>query len=50
VRPPRVVFRPNRRHAAIYDRLYAEYSRLHDYFGRDAASPMRVLRELQKIK
>src|SRR5688572_27662840 len=50
VRPARAVFRPNGRHAEIYDRLYAEYSRLHDYFGRDAASPMRVLRELQKTK
>jgi L-ribulokinase len=48
VRPAKAVFRPNRRYAEIYDRLYAEYSRLHDYFGRDAASPMRVLRQLQK--
>jgi L-ribulokinase len=48
VRPPRAVFRPNRGYAKIYDSLYAQYSRLHDYFGRDAASPMRVLRELQK--
>jgi L-ribulokinase len=50
VRPAKAVFRPNRRHAEVYDRLYSEYSRLHDYFGRDDASPMRVLRELQKTK
>jgi len=48
VRPAKVLFRPNRQHAQVYDRLYAEYSRLHDFFGREATSPMRVVREIQK--
>ena len=46
-RPSRTVFRPNERHAEIYDALYAEYSRLHDQFGRDAGSVMKRLRLLQ---
>ncbi|MGZ8899636.1 MAG: ribulokinase [Limisphaerales bacterium] len=48
VRPPRAIFRPNLRHRKIYNALYAEYSRLHDQFGREPTSSMRVLREIQK--
>ncbi|MGZ8937801.1 MAG: FGGY-family carbohydrate kinase, partial [Limisphaerales bacterium] len=48
VRPPRAIFRPNLRHRKIYNALYAEYSRLHDQFGREPKSSMRVLREIQK--
>ena len=44
VRPAKAEFRPNREHAKIYDRLYTEYSRLHDYFGREAGSSIRALR------
>jgi L-ribulokinase len=48
VSPSRTIFKPNRRHGAIYDRLYHEYSRLHDFFGRDSASPMNQLRRIQR--
>ncbi|WP_433362149.1 ribulokinase [Actinoplanes sp. CA-142083] len=34
--------------AAIYDELYAEYSTLHDYFGRGANKVMRKLRAIQR--
>jgi L-ribulokinase len=34
--------------AAIYDEIYAEYSTLHDYFGRGANRVMRKLRAIQK--
>ena len=34
--------------AAIYDELYAEYSTLHDYFGRGANRVMRKLRAIQR--
>jgi len=34
--------------ADAYDRLYAEYSRLHDHFGRGASDVMRRLRALRK--
>ena len=33
--------------AAVYDDLYAEYARLHDYFGRGANEVMHRLRDLR---
>jgi L-ribulokinase len=47
VRPPRAVFVPEPANRQTYDALYREYSRLHDLFGRDPQSPMKVLREIQ---
>jgi L-ribulokinase len=41
------VYRPNRRVKALYDCLYGEYTRLHDLFGRDPTSTMKVLRRLK---
>ena len=41
------LYQPRRENAALYDRLFAEYLRLHDYFGRNAKSPMNVLRRIQ---
>ncbi|MGZ4336382.1 MAG: ribulokinase [Gaiellaceae bacterium] len=38
---------PNDRNRAAYDALYAEYVRLHDYFGRDGDDAMRVLKRLR---
>jgi L-ribulokinase len=46
VQPSRETFRPNRRHKPVYDQLYAEYSRLHDGFGRAALNTMKVLKRL----
>ncbi|MBE6702296.1 MAG: ribulokinase [Ruminococcaceae bacterium] len=40
------VFRPIPAHTAIYDRLYAEYKLLHDYFGKGGNDVMRRLRHL----
>jgi L-ribulokinase len=34
--------------AAVYDELYAEYVRLHDYFGRGENTVMRKLRAIQR--
>lgn len=48
VSAPKATFEPTRKHAKIYDRLYAEYSRLHDLFGRSEKSSMQALRKLQK--
>ncbi len=42
----REVFRPNARAKAIYDRLYAEYEKLHDYFGRGVNPVMKTLKTL----
>jgi L-ribulokinase len=47
VKPPRKIFQPEASVASICDRLYTEYSRLHDQFGREANSPMKLLRGLQ---
>ncbi|HTG44509.1 MAG TPA: ribulokinase, partial [Verrucomicrobiae bacterium] len=47
VKPSRKVYSPHRAHKKIYDRLYEEYSRLHDEFGRKAGI-LKVLRTLQR--
>src|SRR3954470_4621801 len=41
-------YRPDPAAAAIYDEIYAEYSTLHDYFGRGANRVMRKLRAIQR--
>ena len=40
-------YQPNMDNKAIYDRLYAEYSILHDYFGRGDNDVMKRLKELR---
>jgi L-ribulokinase len=44
----RDVFRPDPARASVYDALYAEYTALHDYFGRGANDVMHRLRRLQR--
>ena len=34
-------------HHAVYDRLYGEYLRLHDYFGRAEIGGMKLLKQIQ---
>src|SRR5262245_30553051 len=41
------VYQPNANHKLIYDQLYAEYTRLHDLFGRDPEGTMKVLKRLK---
>ena len=41
-------FTPNPANKAVYDALYAEYVRLHDYFGRDMSSTVKELRQLKR--
>ena len=41
------VYTPNSQNQAIYQQLYAEYVRLHDYFGRGANDVMKRLKELK---
>ena len=41
------VYRPDPARADVYDELYAEYVRLHDYFGRGANQVMHRLRALR---
>jgi L-ribulokinase len=44
----RAVYRPEERRAAAYDRLYSEYSTLHDYFGRGGNEVMHRLRAIRR--
>ncbi len=41
------VYHPNPAATAVYDKLYAEYIRLHDYFGRGENDVMKHLRALR---
>ena len=41
------VYTPNPENVKIYDKLYAEYKILHDYFGRGANDVMKRLKEIK---
>jgi L-ribulokinase len=41
-------YRPVAAHRAVYDRLYPEYVRLHDLFGRGSDNVMRTLKRIQR--
>ncbi len=42
-----VVYRPIAAHKAVYDRLFAEYLALHDYFGRGGNDVMKRLKAMK---
>ena len=42
------VYQPNEERAKQYDRLYAEYATLHDYFGRGANDVMKRLKAIRR--
>ena len=42
-----ITYTPIPEHKAVYDQLYAEYLKLHDYFGRGEND---VMKRLKKIK
>jgi L-ribulokinase len=42
------VYEPDPAAAAVYDELFAEYTKLHDYFGRGENKVMRRLRAIQR--
>ena len=42
------VYHPNPEASAVYDRLYAEYMKLHDYFGRGGNDVMKTLRAIRE--
>lgn len=46
--PPAKVYRPISENVEPYHKLYAEYYRLVDYFGRGENNVMKVLRELRR--
>lgn len=42
------VYRPITENVAVYDKLYAEYKTLHDYFGRGENDVMKRLKDIKK--
>jgi L-ribulokinase len=44
----RAVYVPDEGRALAYDRLYAEYSALHDHFGRGGTQVMHRLRQIRR--
>lgn len=46
--PVERIYHPNGASFAVYDTLYTEYKRLHDYFGRGENDVMRRLRQISK--
>ena len=49
-RTKNLVYTPNPESAAIYDKLFAEYVKLHDYFGRGANDVMKRLKAIKKAQ
>ncbi len=47
-RVSKALYKPNAERAKQYDRLYAEYEILHDYFGRGTNDVMRRLKALKR--
>jgi L-ribulokinase len=47
-RVQKLTFKPHAHCHAIYDRLYAEYHTLHDYFGRGGNDVMKRLKSLKR--
>jgi len=43
-----VVYKPNPENVKMYDKLYAEYKILHDYFGRGGNDVMKRLKEIKR--
>ncbi|MBR3975377.1 MAG: ribulokinase [Clostridia bacterium] len=43
-----IVYLPKKENAEIYDKLFAEYKILHDYFGKGANDVMKRLKEIKK--
>jgi len=44
--PCETVYKPNPEAKAVYDKLYEEYLKLHDYFGRGGNDVMKHLKEI----
>jgi L-ribulokinase len=41
------VYNPTTSNKKVYDKLYLEYTKLHDQFGRDSNSTMKILKALK---
>jgi L-ribulokinase len=45
-----VNYQPSAENKAIYDKLFAEYITLHDYFGRSENNVMKRLKDFRALK
>jgi L-ribulokinase len=45
-----VPYKPNTQHHATYQKLFAEYRTLHEYFGRGTNDVMKRLREIRNAE
>ena len=43
-----LVYRPNAENHAVYNALYDEYLKLHDYFGKGGNDVMKRLRAIKR--
>ena len=41
------MYKPDPKNKKVYDTLYAEYLRLHDYFGRGENNVMKLLKRIK---
>ena len=41
-------YEPIKENAEVYDKLYAEYKKLHDYFGRGGNNVMKTLKDIKR--
>ena len=41
------MYKPNSAHQKVYNQLFAEYVRLHDYFGRGENNVMKTLKNIK---
>ena len=42
-----IEYQPIPENVAVYDKLYEQFLKLHDYFGRDGSDAMKVLKQIQ---
>ena len=48
-KPSGRAFMPNEKESAVYDMLYDEYSKLHDYFGQGGNNVLKKLKKIRKF-
>lgn len=45
-----IQYTPMEANAKVYDQIYAEYTKLHDYFGRGENNVMKRMKEIKKLQ
>ncbi len=42
------IYQPNKNNVEVYEKLYQEYARLYDYFGKGENNVMKILKQIKK--